>query len=200
MSKYVIKTCSSALKEHVELIVKKTKGLMTFEIKSDHKNLIIKESILNNFSEFRLLVSYLNIPEDFFSYIDSDNEQEVVLFESGEIFKTTWKIEDLESFDKHLYDDHSYTVIKLLSDNYLTYKFRQKDGISTLEIKIKMKPDLLDSLDMSLITFDYLEKISGIDKLLLTLKNHYTSKNYTIISRKEKNSLILILQSNIDTI
>lgn len=199
MSQYIIHTYSFFPKGEVELIVKKNKENKTFEVKSRWSDLIIKEKKFNNKDELKQNISNIWIPEEFFKYIESNNFYEVVLFKQGEIFTTNWTYNELEDFDKKLYIDHTYEIIKLLKDNKITYNFKEeinKIEIKTLEIKIKIKQELLKTLDTSIVKLDYLDKIIGVKELIYTLRKNYEIKDYNIQVKKDNNFLNVTIQTD----
>lgn len=195
MSKYIIHTYSFFPQGEVELIVKKYKEKTTFEVKSKQYDITVNETEFKNISELKSHVSHIWIPEEFFNYVESNNFFEIVLFKNGEILKTDWTFEELESFEKNLYKEHSYRIIGLLKDNKIKYKFIKKDDVLTLELEINIKSELIKRLDLSAINIDSLKNITGIKELIYTLENNYKNQDYNLMTRKDGKNLILKLQS-----
>ena len=193
MSQYIIHTYSFFPQGEVELIVKKYKEKNTFEVKSKQYDIIINETEFKNISELKSRISHILIPEEFFNYVESTNFFEVVLFKNCEIFKTDWRYEELENFEKNLYKDHTYKIIELLKDNKIKYKFIEKDDVLTLDLEIKIK--LIDRLDLSSINIESLKNINGIKELIYTLENNYKKQEYNLMARKDEKNLILKLES-----
>lgn len=193
MSQYIIHTYSFFPQGEVELIVRKYKEKNTFEVKSKQYDIIINETEFKNISELKSRISHILIPEEFFNYFESTNFFEVLLFKNGEIFKTDWRYEELENFEKNLYKDHTYKIIELLKDNKIKYKFIEKDDVLTLDLEIKIK--LIDRLDLSSINIESLKNINGIKELIYTLENNYKKQEYNLMVRKDEKNLILKLES-----
>lgn len=149
MSKYIIETISNiiCIPVNVKLTVDKNTNnelFLTATYSGNNQRSRDKVNIKVNYKE---LVKYIedngiHIVEEFLSYIKSTDYFEVVLFDkNGNVNRTSWRHQDLSSFDSLLYSKYTYAIIKELRDNMVSYTETSK----SLDIKIIIKSELMKS-------------------------------------------------------
>lgn len=149
MSKYIIETISNliGIPVNVKLTVDKNTDNELFLTATYSGN---NQKSKNNDKvklDYKKIVEYIedngiHIVDEFLSYIKSTDYFEVVLFDkSGNVNRTCWRHQELSSFDSLLYSKYTYSIIKELRDNMVSYT----DDAKSFEIKLMKKSCLMNS-------------------------------------------------------
>lgn len=149
MSKYIIETISNliGIPVNVKLTVDKNTDNELFLTDTYSGN---NQKSKNNDKvklDYKKIVEYIedngiHIVDEFLSYIKSTDYFEVVLFDkSGNVNRTCWRHQELSSFDSLLYSKYTYSIIKELRDNMVSYT----DDAKSFEIKLMKKSCLMNS-------------------------------------------------------
>lgn len=195
MSKYIIETISNliGIPVNVKLTVDKNTDNELFLTATYSGN---NQKSKNNDKvklDYKKIVEYIedngiHIVDEFLSYIKSTDYFEVVLFDkSGNVNRTCWRHQELSSFDSLLYSKYTYTIIKELRDNMVSYT----ENSNSLDIKIIKKSELMKSEPVKSELFQKLIK-TYIEVYSIDCKDYL--ENITI--KEDSNKYVIYKFSN----